>query len=100
MDLTSLGLDVATIAGIIGIVQTIKIFLEKNKKLAFLKDYILLFVIGIGIIAGIGLSFKDFPQDLNAFKIASIIFKNCIMYAGGSVLFHQLYKSFLEKKAE
>jgi len=105
MDLTSLGLDVSTIAGIIGVCIAIRLWAiginkinKKNKFTQFLDKYILLVVVVFGIIAGIGLGIKDFTKSIQ--NNISIIIKNSFAYAGGSVLFHQLYKQFFEKKDE
>jgi hypothetical protein len=105
MDLTNLGFDVTTIAAIIGICLSIRLYAlniikkdKENKFALFIDSNILLIVVTFGIIAGVGLSFKDL--ETNIFKNIYIIFKNCIVYSGGSVLFHQIYKQFLEKKEE
>jgi hypothetical protein len=94
MDLSSLGFNVACIAGINGVVLALKSLFNNNQKLKFLNDYILLFVVGFGIVAGFGSSF------VNDKLIIGSIINNILTYAGGAVLFHQLYKQFLGGKQE
>jgi hypothetical protein len=104
MDLASFGFDITTIAAIIGICLALKLYVininkdKPNKISSWVEKNILLFVVLFGIIAGIVMSLGSLTKDI--IKDIPIVFKNSIIYAGGSVLFHQLYKQFFEKKDE